>query len=132
LTALICDGVRKEITGQETIIGVYPDRFNSDNFPINFAFAVYLRIKFSVSEQHLVEFRIIQTGGVPLIQPAKFPVNPQKDETTTIVMGPIGITIQSPGQVKFGLRLDQAQWDDVYEIDFRKIDARAPASVPVL
>jgi hypothetical protein len=45
VTGLICEDVRPEKSGQENIIGIFPDNFLAPEFPVIIAkFAIYIRI----------------------------------------------------------------------------------------
>lgn len=132
LLTLACDGVRKEITGQETIVGLYPDTMDAANLPINFTPIIYLRVKFAKIGVHQLEFRATQEGGNALIQPVKFPISIQGDATATIVFGPVPLTIQSHGRVMFEVKLDDGNWLNALAMEFRKSPTFSTSSWPHL
>ena len=121
--ALICDGVRKEVTGQESIIGAYPESFNTDAFPINFLPTLYLRIRFGQPGTYMIQFRVVQGGGIRLMQPVTFPTLAQEGgASSTVVVGPMPLAIQSAGLVSFGVKIADAEWRDVCAIEFKKAE----------
>lgn len=121
LLAMVCDGVRKEITGQETIVGVYPDTLEVRNLPLNFSPVVYLRVKFGRTGQHKVEFRITQVGGIALVNSITVPIDLQGDAIATLVFGPVPLIIQSYGNVMFEIKCDDGSWLVALTMEFRRM-----------
>ena len=121
--ALVCDGVRKEITGQDTIIGVYQSVFNPESFPVHFRPVLYVRLRFPHAGAYGVEFRVTQ-GEIPLIQPFTASLQAQDEMLfATVVLGPMPLTIQSPGLVAFGIKIEGQGWSDISTMEFKKLQS---------
>lgn len=119
--ALLCDGVRKEITGQETIVGLYADRFTSEQFPINFMPCLYVRLRFPRGGTYITQFKVHQNKDTQLLPIISVPILAEDEILSqTVVLGPIQIIIQSPGIVNFSIKVSEDDWQTIYKLDFLK------------
>ena len=120
-TALICDGVRKEISGQDIIIGVYSDEIAVPQLPSLLALTLYLRVKFKRSEQSNIGFRVRGESGNQIIPDVQFQIMPQDiGRITTVVMGPLPINIQSFGRIIFDLKFSGSEWEPATDLNVVK------------
>ena len=128
-TTLVCDGVRKEISGQETIVGVYADKLVTGSLPINFHPTLYMRIRFNGEGSYHTQFKVTQNNNQLI--PAFSVVIVAQDGAmlTTVVLGPIPLTIQSEGGIKFSVKIESGEWLEIYSLLFEKGD---PAPMTVL
>jgi hypothetical protein len=130
ITALVCDGVRKEVSGQDIVIGVYSDVLNIPQLPSHIVLTLYLRIRFKRTGQTKFEFRVMGESGIQILPVLPFDITPlQTGRIITVVMGPLPIAIQTFGKITFELKFPNADWEPVTDITFVKIadatDAKA-------
>jgi len=130
VTALICDGVRKEISGQDIIIGVYSDEINVVQLPFSFALTLYLRIRFEETEQTRVDFRVLGESGIQIVPDLQFEIAPpETGRITTVVIGPLPITIQALGKITFDVKFPNTGWEPATDIRFVRITNVPPVKV---
>lgn len=121
VTALICDGVRKEVSGQDIIIGVYSDEINVTQLPLSLALTLYLRIRFKKAEPTKFDFRVLGEAGIQITPDLQFDIPPPvTGHIMTVAMGPIPITIQALGKISFDLKFTNTNWESATDIRFVK------------
>ena len=70
--ALLCDDVRREVTGKDIIIGVYGEEITTPNLPVVLVFNLFMRVRFPKPDtSYLAEFRVIGPSDRLLTQAAK-------------------------------------------------------------
>jgi hypothetical protein len=132
--ALLCDDVRREITGKEIIIGVFSDQINVVSFPITIILTLYMRVIFSNSNtKYPIEFRAINASGNQLVPVAKTVLDSlNATQTSTAVLGPVPLHIQAPGAISFQWRLENREWTTITILDVAPVptgDAVPPGEV---
>ncbi len=121
ITALICDVVRKEITGQDIIIGVYSDEISVAQLPLSLVLTLYLRIRFKKTESTKFDFRVMGESGIQITPDLNFEIPPPvTGHIMTVAMGPIPINIQALGKITFDLKFTDANWESATDIRFVK------------
>lgn len=122
VTALICDGVRKEISGQDIVIGVYSDAINIAQLPANLALTLYLRLRFKKIDSTEIEFRAMGESGVQILPDVRFGIAPpETGHIITVAMGPLPITVQTFGKITFELKFPETDWEAATDVTFVKM-----------
>ena len=128
--ALLCDDVRREISGKEIFNRVYGDAVNVLSFPFLLRIMVYLKVMYVKSDlDYNVEFRVVNESGnqlVPVVRTNFSSMDPTK--STTIVLGPMPLQIQSPGLISFQWRrTEAAEWITIITL---RTSQAPPGAVP--
>jgi hypothetical protein len=120
-TVLLCDDVRKEITGKDIVIGVYGEDATVAAFPVTLAFSLYMRVRFPGEGPFLTEFRVIGPSGQPLTPTVKVPMRAREGGgMATVQIGQIPIQVQSAGQVQFQWRPPEGEWDTIQKLNIKQ------------
>ena len=128
--ALICDDVRKEITGKEIIIGVYGEDLLTPQFPITIFLSLWVRLFFPESGTFLLDFDITGPDGRHLANPQKVPVMAHRGQRlSTIHISNIPLQIQVPGQVQFRWRPEGGEWEKVATLNVMQGPIEVPPGV---
>jgi len=121
VTALICDGVRREISGQDIVIGVYSDEISVMHLPANLALTLYLRIKFKGIDATRIDFRVMGESGIQILPDVQFGISPpETGHIITVAMGPLPITVQAVGRITFEFKFPDTEWEPATDITFVK------------
>jgi hypothetical protein len=134
--ALLCDDVRREITGKDIIIGVYGEELTTPTFPAVLVFNLFMRARFpQPNTRYLVEFRVIGPSEQPLTQSAKsILISPPADgpPTSTVSLGGIPLQIQSPGLVRFQWKpSSDGEWTTLAKIEIKRGAVTLPPGVHI-
>jgi hypothetical protein len=134
--ALLCDDVRREITGKDIIIGVYGEELTTPTFPAGLVFCLFMRARFPAPEtRYTVEFRVIGPSDQPLTPPARsMLISPPEDgpPTSTVSLGGIPLQIQSPGLVRFQWRPTiGSEWITLAKIEIKQGDVQLPPGIHI-
>src|SRR6266436_9523709 len=114
LNVLICDDVRREVTGKEIIIGVYGDEMMVPSLPVSLNLSLWIRVFFENAEAMYVDFAIVGEGGINLVQPQRLPIaGQQANRQMSVVLSGIPIQVQMPGPVTFRWCLKGGSWEDL-------------------
>jgi hypothetical protein len=122
--ALLCDDVRREVTGKDIIIGVYGEELTTPHLPTTFIFTLYMRVRFPIpNSDYPVEFRVIGPSDVQLTTAAKSNLRsppPGGAPTSTVSLGGIPFQIQTPGLVQFQWRPAGADWKTIARLEIKQ------------
>lgn len=120
--ALLCDEVRREITGKDIIIGVYGDEVLVAAFPAQVFVTLYIRARFTqFKNEYPLEFRALGDRGIPLVAPAKTVLATQPSaRLASLVISGIPIFIHSPGPIEFQWRPIDGEWEKILSIDVKQ------------
>jgi hypothetical protein len=128
--SLLCDDVRREITGKDIIIGVYGDEMTVQSLPITLVLSLFIRARFpEKNTNYEIEFRVLGSAGQPLVPAAKATVNSQQGPTSTISMVGIPLQIQSEGKVQFQWRPKGIDWTTLAQIEIKQGNVVPPAGM---
>jgi hypothetical protein len=130
--ALLCEDVRREITGKDIIIGVLGTQITTAQFPIAIILNLYMRIRFPNTGMFNTEFRVL---GPPTNQPItaiiKTNMAASSSETdTTINLSGIAFQVLTPGVIKFQWRLEGDEvWITVAELSVKQGSIEVPGMI---
>lgn len=131
LHALICDDVRREITGKETLVGVVGDEIFTPTFPIIYHITLWIRAIFDFDGLRWADFEIRTADGIRLLQSQKLPLHTQRNKSTTVVVQGVPIQIQSPCDVEVRWKLPEEEWETVATLGIRQGKVQLPPGVMV-
>jgi hypothetical protein len=128
--AILCDDVRREITGKEIIIGIYGDELTTPQFPVALFFTLYLKISFPKTGEFPMAFRVMGPSEQPLTAVVMTSIMAQREgRSTTVHIGGIALQVQIPGRIQFQWRLQEREWETIAKLDVVKGEARIPEGV---
>lgn len=111
--ALLCEDVRKEVSGKEILIGVLADAIYVTFIPFPFVVTLYIRAMFSERESYLFEFRVLGPSDVPVTPVVTATVGKPADieRSVSLVLNGIMFQVQSYGLYKFQWKPPDQDWE---------------------
>jgi len=127
-TALLCDDVRREISGKDIIIGVYGDEAIVPNFPVFMMFSLYLRVRFLEQGMFPTEFRVLGPSGQPLTANVKAPMMTTAANRIAMVhIAGLPIQVQSAGEVQFQWHPPGGEWETIQTLKVKQGEIKSGA-----
>ena len=121
IQAVICDDVRREITGKSILIGVYSEDITVPALPSTLALHLWTQIRLENKEELQLGFRVRGASGEHLTQEMLGPLKPPGDERlANVVFGPIVFTVHTEGVIKFEWRLANLAWEEAAHLILKK------------
>lgn len=129
---LVCDDVRREITGKDIIIGVYGRDITIPSLPAQFLLALYVRVRFfERNKTYRFEFRVLGNTGQHLTPAVATTITSDENLSATVALTGIPIHIQSFGNVQFQWRLENSAWTTIVEIEVKQGSPTLPSGVKI-
>lgn len=100
--ALICDDIRKEVSGKDILIGVYSSDIVLGSFPATIPFAIWIEIYVSEPGAAAVEFRFGLAGREPITLKADLRL--EKSGHASIVLPSMQVLIEEEGELYLDAR----------------------------
>lgn len=116
---VLCDLVRTENNGKQILIGVYGQNIVFPAFPATAPLSLWIRFMPKKLGQIKSELQAIGPHGAILLK-ANLLTNIQKEATSILVVGPIPLSFQSDGMIKFQMKEDGCDWEMLLEIPVAK------------
>jgi hypothetical protein len=121
LAALVCDDVRKEISGKEILIGVFADNVFVGGIPANLIVALYIRALFARSEVSNFKFRVLGPSGLQVTPEASIPLSGPPDlETVIPIVLRFSFQAQAEGRYEFQWQPPEQEWETVTSLRIKK------------
>jgi hypothetical protein len=132
--ALVCEDVRREISGKEILIGVFADAVFITQIPVQLILTLYLRAMIPDQEELAVQFRVIGPGDVPVTSTISANLQKPLDPTTSVsvVVTGIAFQVQSFGQYRFQWKPPGQEWETVAGLELRKGEAPPAGIMPIM
>jgi hypothetical protein len=117
LQVIVCDDVRREITGKDILIGVYGREIFTPSFPLSVALTLWIRYTRNVTGPFSADFRVVGEGGNAITPPLKMTLG--ADDTSSYasaVFQGIPLQFQAPGKISFQWKIGEGDWTDLAEL----------------
>ncbi|MBF0560727.1 MAG: hypothetical protein HQL37_01675 [Alphaproteobacteria bacterium] len=110
---LLCDDVRREITGKDIIIGTYGDLILLETFPANLQFCLWNRVRyFGKVDSIVINLQVVGPSGTISFPPFPFSIAAHREgELGNIVISPIRVPVEYPGDLAFQWQLPGRDWE---------------------
>ncbi len=112
LTSIICDDVRKEVTGKDILIGVYSGMVTVPSYPITFTSAFWFEIEPKALGSIDFAFKIAAPSGNPPIEVGGT-MQVVTLETSTFAFGGIPLHVEHDGDIVVSFRTGKNEWTEV-------------------
>lgn len=103
-TVIICDDVRKEISGKDILIGVYSGAVNVPAYPTTFPAAFWIEIEPDGTGSIHCEFTIATPSGNPPMK-VGFDLDVVEAGTAVFVMGGVPLTLERDGDIVISAKI---------------------------
>ena len=115
---VVCDDIRREITGKDLIIGAYASNIVLTQFPFKIRLAFWVEYQAERAGEHLIKLRMTYTGKTP----ADVTINAQIPEAGMATMPLIGLEVNgdAPGVLRIDHFTDDEEWHCVKTVTVRK------------
>lgn len=123
---IVCDDIRREISGKDIIIGVYQGAILVPRFPVNLLLSLWVHLDCAKPGTYQLNFRVMGPHDVQYasgIIPTVF----QSIETGSVTISGAPLQIQVAGDIDFQLQEPGREWQSV-----RKIPVRTPTPQDML
>lgn len=109
---LMCDDVRREITGKDILIGVYSSNIIILNFPSALNIALWMQFHADEAGSTLVEIRVVdQENRQILHMGANFEI--QNAGSGSFFTPPTAVLIEAPGSISLQARQADGEWTNL-------------------
>ncbi|MCR5859751.1 hypothetical protein [Mesorhizobium sp. J428] len=109
---VVCDEVRKEITGKDIIIGAYGDGIVVPAYPANITIALWVLINSTATGNYEGELRIEAPSDNPPIN-VGFAMNVVKPELSPMGISGMPLRLERDGELVVSFRLKGEPWKRV-------------------
>ncbi|MCK9552252.1 hypothetical protein [Aquamicrobium sp.] len=106
-TVIICDDVRKELSGKDILIGVYSGTVNVPAYPTTFPAAFWIEIEPEGAGSIHCEFTIATPSGNPPMK-VGFDLDVVEAGTAVFVMGGVPLTLERDGDIVISAKIGNA------------------------
>ncbi len=122
VAALVCDDVRREISGKEILIGVYAHNVYVSLIPVNLIVTLYMRALFAQRESYNINFRVLGPSGIQVTPEVSltFPPPPDFESAFPIVLGGISFQAQTEGKYEFQWQPPGQEWETATSLHIKK------------
>lgn len=124
VSVILCDDVRKEITGKDILIGVYTGTMNVPTYPATFPAALWVEIEPDGVGQIPGRVKIETPSGNPPIE-FGFELEIVEQDTAIFVMGGLPLTVERDGEIVVSIKMGDGDMKVVRRK--RVIRTQAPA-----
>ncbi|HTO66036.1 MAG TPA: hypothetical protein VMM15_32840 [Bradyrhizobium sp.] len=121
---IVCDSVRREVSGKELLVGVYTGNIVSPSFPVVIELAFWFEVDIRETGEQDADIRIVVPGEVPPLE--------MRFHIATVVPGPFSLAtpnMQVPLVEAGELRIELKEGDD-WTVVKRKVIQRGDAPSP--
>jgi len=125
---IVCDDVRKEITGKDILIGVYSGTINVSAYPVTFPIALWFEIEPDEAGDLNCGVKIETPSGNPPIQ-AEVTIHVQEVETAVFVLGGVPMSVERDGDLIISVKFGKEDW---MEVKRKKVQRQAFPMQPPL
>lgn len=110
---LLCDFVRREITGKDIIVGVYHTKILVKEFPHELRLSLWANIEPLKPGEHLIILRFVYGKQKrPLVEiEAGIQVDMVAGGASPFSFGPIPVPVPEPGDLKIQHKLPSGRWE---------------------
>jgi len=120
LQSVVCDEVRKEVTGKEILIGVYGDDIIVGAFPATLLLSLWVRARFDLAGDWAALFQVVGKSGRQLLTPQVAILrSPGVNHLVSITFGGIPLQLEGPEQIKFQWHFGGGDWHTIGEIEIK-------------
>jgi hypothetical protein len=124
-TVLLCDDVRREVTGKDIIIGVFGEELTTAQMPLMLMINLYMRVRFpKPNTNYQIEFRVIGPSEVPLTPAVKSMLRSADEKSpqiSTVSLGGIPLQVQSPGLIQFQWKTKGSEdWSTIARLEVKQ------------
>jgi hypothetical protein len=123
--AIACDDIRQETTGKFILIGVYSGNLGLPFFPSQIALGFWMLARPSKEGDYHVQFRVEVPGETQGISGTML-VHVREKEDTALVMPPMPIPLESPGEIVLQYREGDGLWNTVCRLQARLVPTPTP------
>jgi hypothetical protein len=122
VAALLCDDVRREVSGKEILIGVLTDNVYVAGIPANLIVTLYIRVMFARNEPSNIKFKVLAPSGIQITPEVsfQFPGPPDTESVTSIVVSGMNFQVQMEGRYEFQWQPPEQEWETVASLRIRK------------
>lgn len=114
--AVLCDQVRTENNGKQILIGVYGQNIVFAFLPATLALFLWTRVMPEKAGQIKSELRVVGPHELIMAKANLITNIPKAGLASMSVIGPLQLTFQSEGIVKFQIREEGCDWETALEI----------------
>lgn len=111
-SVIICDDVRREMSGKDILIGVYSGTINVPAYPANFPAAFWFEIEPTQLGSLPIEIKIEPPSGNPPFQ-VSVSLDVHEIDTSVFVMGGVPITVERDGEIIVSAKIGSEPWSVV-------------------
>lgn len=109
---IVCDDVRKEVSGKDMLIGVYGGSINVPAYPANFPSAFWFEIEPSQLGSIPFEVKIDMPSGNPPVQ-IGFTMEIREIDTSVFVMAGVPLSVERDGEIIISAKIGSEPWSVV-------------------
>ena len=110
---VVCDDIRREITGKDILIGVYAGNIVVPQFPFKIRLAFWVEYEAERAGEHIIKLRLTYSGRTP----AEVTINAQIPAPGMAAMPIAGLEVNgdAPGELSIDCLTDE-EWQPVKKI----------------
>jgi uncharacterized protein DUF6941 len=125
VAALICDDVRKEIGGKETVVGIYIGNIIVPDFPANLLLCLWLLIKLKGSGTLKMKFRVVGTDDNHYVSfDGQADIGPGRN-TGALPLPRFPVSLGKEALLRFEWQLNGSDWQTLATKEVRRQADRA-------
>jgi hypothetical protein len=123
---IVCDDVRREISGKDILIGVYQGAILVPRFPVNLLLSLWVPLQCNKPGSYPLQFRVVGPHEVQYVS-GVIPTIFQTKESGSVTVAGAPVPIQLAGEIDFQLLEPGGEWQSV-----RKMPVRVPTQEDML
>ena len=109
---VLCEGIRHEIGGKHTLVGVFAPEINIAQFPGVVPIAIWVALLPPEVGDYEAEFRARDSGKNELVK-GQMKIGIQVAAHTALALGPVPLQIKEPGDFIFEWSVEGGRWDKI-------------------
>ena len=112
--ALLCDDIRKELSGKDILVGVYTGSLLVQNFPAKITLCLWLDLKIAGKGEVKTEIRVLNPAGEQ-ITGGELTVNvaDEGEGNGSVALRGMPLNLEKEGQYKIQWRKPKARWSTI-------------------
>jgi hypothetical protein len=120
--ALLCDDVRREVSGKELIIGVYADAVFVAFVPFPFVLTMYIRTMVPELDTYQLKFRVLGPNDSQVTPEVSASLSKPGDLGSSVTLQVAGVAFQAQafGKYAFQWQPPNQDWETITTLDVRK------------
>ena len=110
--AVFCEGVRYEVGGKHTLLGVSAPELDIQQYPGVVSVAIWMGLAPAEAGDYEADFRVRDSDRTDLIK-ARMNFSLPKTAHGSLVVGPMPLQVNKPGSFSFEWNLGGGKWEKI-------------------